>query len=79
MEMIRSIQEILCLLLAAQTGLENDDGGENQRIYVVFLYCPRRTALRPTIQLLPYLAPWCPHCQKHLGVYAILLVQGDPP
>lgn len=78
-EMIGSIQGILCLLLAASTGLENDSRGENQRIHIDFSHCLRRTALRSTVQLLSYLAPWRPHRQKRLGVNVAFLVQGDPP
>jgi hypothetical protein len=77
--MIGSIQEILCLLLAAQTGVGNDGRGGNQRVHVGFSHCPPRTALRPTVQLLPCLVPWRLHRQKRLGVNAVLLVQGDPP
>jgi len=77
--MIGSIQEILCLLLAAQTGLGNDSRGGNQRVHVGFSHCSPRPALRPTVQLLPCLAPSRPHRHKRLGVHAVLLVQEDTP
>src|SRR6266536_2154061 len=55
MEMIGSIQEILCLLLTAQLDCKKDGRGGNQRVYIGFSHSPRRNGIRSTARctLLP--------------------------
>jgi hypothetical protein len=45
MEIIGSIQEILCLLLIAQLDSKKDGRGGNQRVYVGFLHYPCRKGI----------------------------------
>jgi hypothetical protein len=48
MEMIGSIQEILCLLLTAQLDCKKDGRGGNQRAYVGFSHYTRRKGISST-------------------------------